>query len=488
MIQSTGLPVFSDQVVDQIIDEAIELLSNPGVRVHNQEGLSILASAGAKIDFTNQVVSIPREIIAQSLKTVPQEFHLFGLDGISRVHYGGDDFHFDPGSTAIAFLDNPFGVQRQPVTADYVLFTKIVETLPQIDAQSTAMVCTDIPEEIGDLYRLFLSLSLMKKPIVTGAFRKDTWWIMKELLVAAVGSEQLLKEKPVAIFDICPSPPLLWSDLTCQNLIDCARSGIPAELVSMPLAGAAGPVTLAGSIVQHTAECLSGVVIHQLASPGAPIVWGGSPAAFDMRQGTTPMGAAETWLIDAGYVQVGKTLMLPTHVYMGMSDAKLIDAQCGMESMGGTMLAAMSGANMISGAGMLDYETCQSVEKLIIDAEMIALTRRFMRGIEVREDPIAIDVIRQVGHHGDYLSHPHTHKWFRKELSFPSEVIDRFSYDTWTQSGSKSAFDRARDKAVDLIKAYPGSSLSQEVKRELLKITTQAAQQYGMDKLPEFAE
>jgi len=224
----------------------------------------------------------------------------------------------------------------------------------------------------------------------------------------------------LAVFDVCPSPPLLWSDLTCQNLIDCARAGIPAELVSMPLSGATSPVTLAAAITQHAAESLSGIVIHQLSKAGAPIVWGGSPAAFDMRQGTTPMGAAETWLIDAGYVQVGKSLGLPTHVYMGMSDAKLLDAQCGLESMGGALMAALCGANMVSGAGMLDFESCQSFEKLVIDAEIIGLVKRTIGGIAVREQPIALDIMRQMGHRADYLAHPHTRKWFRQELYIPS--------------------------------------------------------------------
>jgi trimethylamine--corrinoid protein Co-methyltransferase len=115
-------------------------------------------------------------------------------------------------------------------------------------------VSADVVEEIGDLYRLYLALHFMRKPIVTGAFRKDTWWSMKEMLAAVAGGEQALAERPIAVFDVCPSPPLLWSDLTCQNLIDCARAMIPAELVSMPLAGATAPVTLAGALVQHTAR------------------------------------------------------------------------------------------------------------------------------------------------------------------------------------------------------------------------------------------
>jgi trimethylamine--corrinoid protein Co-methyltransferase len=278
---------------------------------------------------------------------------------------------------------------------------------------------------------------------------------------------------------------LLWSDLTCQNLIDCARAGIPAELVSMPLSGATSPVTLAAAVVQHTAECLSGITIHQLANPGAPIVWGGSPAAFDMREGTTPMGAAETWLIDAGYVQIGKALNLPTHVYMGMSDSKLVDAQCGLESMGGAMTAALIGANMISGAGMLDFETCLSFEKLVIDAEIIGLSKRLVNGIEPRENPIALDVMRQMGHRSDYLSLPHTRKWFRKELYMPSEVIDRGSYDAWQQKGSKSVVERATQRVESLLSTYQPNSLDSALRSELQNITLSAARRFGMEKLPE---
>ena len=140
------------------------------------------------------------------------------------MHYGGDQVHFDPGSAALAILDAETGEQRLPETADFVRFVKLVEMLPQLDAQSTAMICADVPVEIGDLYRLYLALHFMRKPIVTGAFRTDTWWTMKEMLVAAAGGEAALAARPIAVFDVCPSPPLLWSDLTCQNLIDCARA------------------------------------------------------------------------------------------------------------------------------------------------------------------------------------------------------------------------------------------------------------------------
>ena len=478
------LNVLDPDTVDQIIDEGIDLLENPGIQFQNEGALEMLADSGARVDSARQVVHIPQHLIRDALNTVPTEFYLYALDGEPAVHYGGDDIHFDPGSAAIAILDRHSSKHRPPITDDFVKFLKVVETLPQIDAQSTAMVCSDVAEEIGDLYRLYLALLYMRKPIVTGAFRKDTWWTMKEMLVAAAGDGGRLKKHPIAIFDVCPSPPLSWSDLTCQNLIDCSRTGIPAQLVSMPLAGATAPVTLAAAVVQHTAENLSGLVIHQLANPGSPIVWGGSPASFDMRSGTTPMGAPETWLIDAAYVQVGKRLNLPTHVYMGMSDAKIVDAQCGFESMGGAMMAALVGANMISGAGMLDFETCQSLEKLVVDAEMIALAKRTVSGIELRDQPIALDIIQSMGHSGDYLSNPHTRKWYREEMYLPTEIIDRGSMDAWEQGGSKSTFERAIDRVDLLLGEYEGPYLSQDVSQELKNITQAAASGFGMQELP----
>jgi trimethylamine--corrinoid protein Co-methyltransferase len=475
---------FDSSTVGQIVSEAIQLLREPGVMVHNDEGLDVLSEAGAVIDRNSQVVRIPERMIYEALESAPEEFFLYSLDRQPVVHYGGDRMQFDPGSAAVTILDGKTGVHRKPNTGDYVNFVKLVETLPQIDAQSTALVCSDVVQEIGDLYRLYLALCFMRKPIVTGAFRKDTWWTMYELLKLIMGGSDTLRKFPIAIFDICPSPPLLWSDLTCQNLIDCSRNNVPIQLVSMPLAGATAPVTLAGAIVQHAAENLSGVVISQMINPGSPVVWGGSPAAFDMRYGSTPMGAPETWLLNAGYVQIGKSLNLPTHVYMGMSDAKLLDAQCGMESMGGVMVAVLTGANMISGAGMLDYETCQSFEKLVIDAEMIKLVKRLLAGIQIREEPIARNIIKEMGHKPDYLRHSHTRRWFREEIQHPSDLIDRKSLNDWISSGSLSMRQRANQYVENLLTQNTHPGIERKLHAELRKVTQEAARRFGMVELP----
>ncbi len=479
------LTLLDEPLLQQIIEEGYALLEDPGIEVHNDDALELLSAAGARVNPETRIVNIPRSLAERALESAPSTFSLYDLDGNPAVFYGGDAVHFDPGSAAIHVLDREHKRQRAPLTADFVQFVKLVERLPQLDAQSTALICADVAEEIGDLYRLYLALNFMRKPIVTGAFRKDTFWTMKEMLSAVAGGDKALADKPIAIFDVCPSPPLKWSDLTCQNMIDCARSGIPSELVSMPLAGATAPVTLAGAIVQHTAECLSGVVICQLAQEGAPIVWGGSPSVFDMREGTTPMGAVGTWMIDCGYVQVGKALNMPTHAYLGMTDAKIVDAQSGLESAGGVFMAALAGVNMVSGAGMMDFESCQCFEKLVIDAEIIGMAKRLVAGIEQRDDPIALDIMRRVGHKSDFLSEAHTRTWFRKEFYLPSKVIDRGSLEAWTAQGELTAWDRAAQRVDQLVQDYEPNGLSLEMKDELRAITLNAARKFGMDELPE---
>jgi trimethylamine--corrinoid protein Co-methyltransferase len=486
-IQLTPL---SPALIAQILDEAFALLLDPGVRIHNQDALHLLAEAGAQVDFERQIACIPEKIVRRALYSTPAEFWLYDLDGQPRVHYGADRVHFDPGSSGVSLLADEYGQQRSPTTADFIRFVKLVETLPGLDAQSTAFVCRDIAEGIGDLYRLYLALNYMCKPIITGAFTVPGWWAMYEMLVAVAGSDTQLASQPLAVFDVCPSPPLLWSDLTCQNLIDCARKGLPAQLISMPLAGMTCPVTLASAVVQHTAESLSGITISQLAKPGARLVWGGAPAASDMRTGATPMGDVNTWLIDYAYTQIGKSLDLPTHTYMGSSDAKVLDFQAGLESMGGTMLAALAGINMISGAGMIDYLRCQSFEKLVLDAELIGMVKRLARGVEAHEDPIALDKMRQSAHRADFLAKPHTLKWFQKELYIPTELIDRSPLEAWQKKGSaqgkypETIFQRASHRVEKLLAAYQPNRLDEKMRAELRRITECEARKYGMQDLP----
>jgi trimethylamine--corrinoid protein Co-methyltransferase len=480
-----NLQFLSRETIERIVSEAYDLLGDPGVRVHSKRALHLLAEHGAVVDLEAQVARIPVDLARQAVETAPASFHLYDADGQPVVHYGDDDVHFDPGSAAIEILDYGARRSREPTTADFVRFVKLADGLDALDAVATSLVCGDVPQEVSDLYRLYLVLLYTSKPVVTGAFAIETWAVMKDLLVAVAGGEEALAEKPRAVFDVCPSPPLLWSDITCENLMDCAQCRVPAELVSMPLTGATGPATLLGAVVQHAAECLSGVTIHQLVNPGAPIVWGGSPAAFDMRTGTTPMGAIETIMIDCSYAEVGKYLGLPTHAYLGMSDAKVVDGQCGFESGIGATLGALAGVNMISGPGMLDFESCFSLEKLVIDAEIVGMAKRLVTGMVEREASLGLEIIRQVGHAGNFLHTPHTRRWFREELFIPSPVVDRDFRRDWEAKGSLDIAERAHRRVEEVIRVYEPQEIPVEVVQELEAITLQAAQSAGMDRLPE---
>jgi trimethylamine--corrinoid protein Co-methyltransferase len=482
------LKFLSPETVERVIDEAYELLWNPGVRVHYDEALQLLADAGATVDMESRVTKIPRSLAEKAVETAPSSFYLYNFDGEPVVHYGDDDVHFDPGSAAIEIADYDANQSRMPVTADCENFVRLAEMLPQIDALATSIVCSDVPQKMADWYRLYLLLLYGRKPIVTGTFAIESFAIMHELLVAMAGSASVLAEKPRAIFDVCPSPPLLWSDITCANLIDCARTSVPAELVSMPLTGATGPATIIGSAVQHAAECLSGITIHQLAGPGSPIVWGGSPASFDMRTGTTPMGAMATMMLDCTYSQIGKAIKsggLPTHAYLGMSDTKIVDAQTGLESASGAILGALTGVNMMSGPGMMDFESCFSLEKLVIDAEIVGMAKRLVRGVDDLEEPLALHVMREVGHAGNFLKSKHTRRNFRKEDYIPTEVIDRDFRQTWFDKGALDINARAHHRVQELIAAYELLQLSSDVVRDLQTIANYHAKAVGLDALPE---
>ena len=291
------------------------------------------------------------------------------------------------------------------------------------------------------------------------------------MLISIRGDEKRLREKPLAIFDACPSPPLKWSDLTCQSVIDCAKYGIPSEFVSMPMTGANAPVTILGSIVQHAAETLAGLVISQLVSPGAPVIWGGSPAAFDMRKGTTPMGSIDTMLLDLGYVEIGKYLNLPTHAYLGLSDAKILDTQTGFETGMGALLAGIKGVNMISGAGMMDFETTQSIQKVVIDDEICGMVYKFIGGITQRDEPIAKNLLKELTETTTHLlSHDHTLKWYREELHIPGSIVDRSTKEEWANKGRKTTAERAKEQVEKLLKKYSGTTLDKDVIDDLSEI------------------
>ncbi len=478
------LRFLSDELLQKIIAEGRELICKLGVEITNDKVLSMLADSGARVDQSAKRVFFTEDLIDRCLKSTASSIKLYDTLGNEAADLSGANVHFTPGSAAINILDNQTGESRRPTSADYVDYAKLMSRMDHIAYQSTAMIPYDVHEQVSDSYRLYLSLLFCEKPVITGAFTAEAFEIMKNLQIAIRGSEQELETKPLTVFSCCPTSPLKWSNQTSQNVVDCARYSIPIEFISMPLSGFIAPVTLTGSLIQHTAETLSGLVISQTAKPGTPVLWGGSPAIFDIRYETTPMGAIETMMIDCAYNEIGKYLGMPTQAYIALSDAKHVDAQAGMETGMGAVLAALSGINSISGPGMLDFESCFSLEKLVLDNEICGMVLRMTQGVTPRDDFPSLSRFEELLQEGHLLISDHTRQYLKDEIYFPKSVVDRANRSRWKEEGSRPLTQRASSEIKQLMAEYTPVRLSREIKDDLDTLMESEGRRYGMDHLP----
>ena len=480
------LRLISDDQIKLVHEKALHILEHAGVKFESEEALKILQDHGAKIDFEKHIAKITPEMVDEAIKKTPSGFKLYNREGELAAELSGNRSHFDPGSSVIKFLESDGTTVRSTESNDLVQISRVNDALENIHLQSTAVVCYDVPKLIGDSYRLYLCLKNSPKAVITGAFSVEGIRHMREMLAAAAGGYDQLREKPRAIFDICPSQPLKWTHISAENIIDCARYNLPQELISVPMPGAATPITLAGSLIVHTAETLSGIVLGQCVNPGAPMVYGGAPVQFDMRFSTTPMSAVEATMISAAYAQMGKYFGLPTHTYAALSDSKLVDMQAGSETAMSGTIAQLAGINVISGAGALDFINTFSLEKLVIDNDICGMALRAQRGIEFNEETMAIDLIEKLGPGGTYLETDLTMKYFKSEPYMPSKVIDRQDRKNWEEAGSKTIFERARDKVTDIKENHVPIQLDKERESKLDTAVKAVMKELGItDSLPQ---
>ncbi len=462
----------SQESLTHIATSSLLVLEKTGVIVKNTEAGSLLKAAGCTI--TSSRTLFPQELVKECIKKIPSTFDIFSREGKRVFIVGQDIVNFNPGSAAGYFKDYQNQEIRKATIQDMEKIVRVVNHLKYIEAQSTAVIPSDVSEQVADMYRLHVILKLSSKPIVTGAFSKLGFHAMRRMLEVVSGDSEELAKKPRAIFDCCPSSPLVWGDTTCQNLIDCARAKIPAEIVPAPISGATSPVSLYGTLVQSNAEILSGIVISQLANPGTPVVYGGAPSTMDMKVGVPRFGSVETVMMSCASTELGKYYGLPTHNYLGSSDSKVEDSQSGLESGVGLLMATIAGTNIISGPGMLAQLNCQSLEKLVFDNEICGTVYRLKRGIDRTEAELMTNLIDEVGPAGDYLKNKHTAKRFRSEFLMPSDVICGLGVEAWRAGGKKAANERAHEKVVSLLQQPPEDTLPKDEQSRLDEILKEA--------------
>ncbi|MDH3523604.1 MAG: trimethylamine methyltransferase family protein [Acidobacteriota bacterium] len=448
------LQILDAELTERIVDEALAVLETTGVLVDHPPVLDRLAAVGLPGDPVTRRVTFPPEIVREAIASAPSGFTLYDRDGAPFTRLEGDRVHFVPASSALRILDRATGEIRDATSADYVEYVKVADRLANIAYLSTAFIPKDVPADIADGWRLYLTLAASKKPVVSGAFTSHGVPRMAELMGLLRRDREELAARPMAIFTCCPNTPLRWAEDAAQNLIDCAAAGIPVEIVPVLLLGMISPATPVGALVLHTAEVLSGLAIAQRIRPGTPVLFGGAPASFHMRLMTNPMTAVEALRVYCGYAQVAKHLGLPCQAYMGLSDSKFNDPQAGAESATGMLLAALAGFNSVSGPGMLDYVNCFSLEKLIFDDELAAHAHRFARPLEVAGDLPAAPLLDELIAEGHLLTAEHTLEHWPGELYLPGDMVDRTNWDQWEMAGRRRLETRAREAIAAALEDY----------------------------------
>jgi trimethylamine--corrinoid protein Co-methyltransferase len=480
-IKNLHFKIIENDIIEKVIDTALQLLQRPGVKVYNESALEYLHSAGSEVDFQSRTAKLPHRLVESALKSTPSKFTLHDLKGEPAVFLEGNNFYPYPGTSAICIYDYNTKAFREANSRDLIDFVRLVEQLPYIPVNSS-FICKDVPDSFGDIYRLALALKYSKKPIKTSLFTtKDSISVMTDLFCIVSGGEEQLRNKPFGFVSVNADPPLMWNDFITQVLMECAKFNIPLSRGSMCIAGAGAPVTLIGSLIQHTAESLSGIVLSQIIQPGSPGLYGSSPIVFDVRKGTTPMGAIESLMFNAGCARIGKFLGIPTHLYMGLSDAKTIDTQVGFESAMGIFLGALSGVNLCA-VGMLNFETALSLENIVIANEIAGNAYRLTEGIKASDEDFNTTLWEEVGHTQGFLGTTHTINYFEREQFKVTDITDRDTESIWKDKGSKDTAQRAQSIVHDLLSQPLQKIIDPKAEEEIDRIVLDYAKYLGLGK------
>jgi trimethylamine---corrinoid protein Co-methyltransferase len=438
------LQVLEPELIASIVDEAKRILAEVGMEIRGKELRRRLLEQGLPTSADGARVLFPADVVERAIASAPRSFTLYDRDGNPHADLGGDRVHFVPGSSGLKVLDHRTGEARLANTTDFTEYVRIADGLEHIPYLATAFSTNDdIEVGVADAWRLFLVLTNTKRPVVSGAFTEHGVQRMVEMMALFRRDRADLVARPMSIFTITASGNFRYSEDSCQNLIDCVEAGIAVEIVPVTLMGLIAPVTVVGATVFHTVDVLAGITMAQLVRPGAPVLFGGAPATFHMKIASSPMSAIEAMQLDVAYVEVAKSLGLPTQTYMALSEAKIVDAQAGAETFGSALLAALAGVNSVSGPGMLDFLLVFSLPKLVLDDELCGQALRFAREVAPVDDLPARALVEQVLAEQHLIMADHTTQHWPTELYLPGRVFDRDNRENWTKAGALDANRRA---------------------------------------------
>jgi len=440
---------------------ALEIMATVGMKVYHAEVEEMLLSAGCTKTPEDRIL-MGRHVVEQARLSVPPVVNVYDRSGELAMALGGYNSYFGTGSDLMSTYDLETGEHRPSTLDDVSRAARLCDALPHMDFIMSSAHPTDRNPHHSYLLSFQEMMRNSTKPLVMTAESDRDLSVMIEVARALRGGAEALRLKPYFVVYNEPISPLEHPEESLAKLLLCADCGVPSIYSPAPLAGATGPITVAGHTAQGTAESLFGLVVHQLRRPGAPFLFGIGPAVLDLVTAQSSYNAVEYLMTYLCAVEMAKWLDIPNWGYAGTSDSQTLDAQAGMEATQLTFLAMQAGSNLSHDVGYLDFGLTGSLEEIVMVDEFIAMNRRLLGGIDVDRDTLAVEAVAETGPGGHYMTSDHTYRYMR-EVQWRPTILNRYGRDKWLQEGGQDLAERARRKALHLLDAHEVPPLPAEV-------------------------
>ena len=459
--------VFTEEQCKEIHAATLEVLERVGVEIKYPKAIDILKKAGAYVNGTR--VKFPPALVEKCIRSAPSRVVLCDREGKRTMFLENNNSYFGPGPTVNYTLDPFSGERRLVEIADTYRASLVMDALPNIDYQMDFGTARDVKTELADIYMFEAMLNNSTKPIVHWGFNAANYKTMVDMAVEIAGSHQELQNYPFLCLYSEPISPLTHDIDALEKTIFMAEHNLPCINTPAPLAGATAPATLAGTIVICNAECLSGLVVHQLIREGAPFIMGGVTTILDMSTTQICYAAPEFNLLSAGMTNMAQYYKIPMFSTAGCSDSKCVDQQMGIDIATNCLMAALSGANLIHDVGFIESGISTSLLQMVIADEVIGQVKQMVKGIRVDKETLAVDLIEKVGPGGHYMTEEHTYENFKKHWWFPT-IFNRRRYDFWVNEGCPDLADLAREKLKGIIETHQPTPLEVKTKEKINSI------------------
>jgi len=439
--QNLQLPVISRDDAMKIHNGALRILEEVGIQVDDTETRNDLLQNRGCTQDEHGYIRIPAERVGDALATVPGKVELFDRNGRCVVDTTADRPAYCAGHNCVNVLDHRTGEIRPGLLSDIANTAKVCEALPHLDVACSLGYPTDVPAETEAESSVNTMMDHTIKPIAFTAhdeIKAESIW---QAMADRVGGWQALGDAPCGLDLTGPVSPLRLGDELCRRLQLAARNNLPVVCYPAIFPGMAGPITLAGVLAQSAAESLAGIVVHQIAEPGTPVMAGSSILPMDMKTATIAYGGPEYMLGNLGGTDYYNAIGVPSWIGAGCSDAHAVDAQAAAEVGANLTLAGLAGTAFIHNLGFLSSGRTGSLEMLVLCDELIGWAGRFAHGIEVTEDAIGVEVVKRAAHDNTYLTDDHTTARYLEESWFPP-LSERSDAAMWRDSGARTMQDK----------------------------------------------